>query len=81
MASGLFGHQNARGLRKELPPGSSEEFPYLVEHAEQHMAKRKTNAIREFEFGLDLILDGLEKILAATSRRPASVRRSSRRAH
>ena len=65
-----------RNFLRDLP----DTFPYLVEHAEQHMAKRKANAVREFEFGLDLILDGLEKILSRTSRRPVSAQPRSVRA-
>jgi AcrR family transcriptional regulator len=49
-------------------------FPYLAEHIEQHTTKRKPNDVREFDFGLDLILDGLEKIRA---RKPGSRRRRS----
>jgi AcrR family transcriptional regulator len=38
------------------------ELPYLAEHAEQHLSKSTRGDVPEFEFGLDLILDGLEKI-------------------
>ncbi len=38
------------------------EYPYLAEHAEQHVTKSKRSDVPEFEFGLDLILDGLERI-------------------
>lgn len=38
------------------------EYPYLAEHAEQHLTKSTPNRVREFDFGLDLILDGLERI-------------------
>jgi AcrR family transcriptional regulator len=41
----------------ELPAG---EFPYLAEHIRQHLAP-SSNGDSEFEFGLDLILDGLER--------------------
>jgi AcrR family transcriptional regulator len=41
---------------------SVEEFPYLAEHVEQHLMPR-TDDIGEFEFGLGLILDGLERLL------------------
>jgi len=37
-------------------------FPYLAEHAEQHMAAGTRDGRQEFEFGLDLILDGLKKL-------------------
>jgi len=37
-------------------------FPYLAEHAEQHIAAGARDGQQEFEFGLDLILDGLKKL-------------------
>jgi AcrR family transcriptional regulator len=37
-----------------------EEFPYLAEHVEQHLKPRRADDPGEFEFGLELILDGLE---------------------
>jgi AcrR family transcriptional regulator len=36
-------------------------FPYLAEHGEQHMAPEAPNGKQEFEFGLDLILEGLKR--------------------
>jgi AcrR family transcriptional regulator len=35
-------------------------YPYLAEHAEQHLAAPNDEGEREFDFGLDLILDGLK---------------------
>jgi AcrR family transcriptional regulator len=45
---------------------SLEEFPYLAEHAEQHFADvaPDVDGVGEFEFGLDLVLDGLKRLLA-----------------
>jgi AcrR family transcriptional regulator len=44
---------------RELSRG---EYPYVAEHAEQHAsAKNDADDEGEFEFGLDLILDGLER--------------------
>jgi AcrR family transcriptional regulator len=37
-------------------------YPYLAEHAEQHLAAGARDGRQEFEFGLDLILDGLTKL-------------------
>jgi AcrR family transcriptional regulator len=37
-------------------------YPHLAEHAEQHMAAGARDGRQEFEFGLDLILDGLRKL-------------------
>ena len=39
-----------------------DEYPYFVEHAEQHLAPSSGDGKTEFEFGLDLILDGLERL-------------------
>ncbi len=50
----------AAGLIDEL---RADGFPYLAEHAEQHLAG--VEGEREFEFGLDLILDGLKRARAA----------------
>jgi AcrR family transcriptional regulator len=43
---------------QQLP---ADEYPYLIEHAMQHLEPRRSSA-GGFEFGLDLILDGLERI-------------------
>jgi len=54
-------------FRRELPADS---FPYLAEHFEEHVKGSKLKeGRREFEFGLDLILEGLEKIRVSSSRR------------
>jgi AcrR family transcriptional regulator len=37
-------------------------FPYLHEHAQQHFSEGRHHEVRAFEFGLDLIVDGLKKI-------------------
>jgi hypothetical protein len=39
----------------------AEGYTYLAEHAEQHLAAQGGEGEREFEFGLDLILDGLKR--------------------
>jgi AcrR family transcriptional regulator len=44
---------------RELPV---EEYPYLAEHIEQHVNPSEREEKSEFEFGLDLILDGLERM-------------------
>ncbi|HZR95526.1 MAG TPA: TetR/AcrR family transcriptional regulator C-terminal domain-containing protein [Gaiellaceae bacterium] len=36
--------------------------PYLAEHRDQHLNDGPHRAVRGFEFGLDLILDGLRKL-------------------
>ena len=59
----------ARFLR-ELPV---DEFPAVAEHIEQHLAGIGNSGGTEFAFGLDLILDGLERLLAT----PAPTRATS----
>jgi AcrR family transcriptional regulator len=39
-----------------------EEYPYLVEHIHHHLKPRQQGGDGSFAFGLDLILDGLERI-------------------
>jgi AcrR family transcriptional regulator len=41
---------------------TAEEYPYLNEHARQHFEEGPHREVRAFEFGLDLIVDGLKKI-------------------
>jgi AcrR family transcriptional regulator len=43
------------------------EFPYLAEHIEQHLKPSDPENVGEFEFGLGLILDGLERLLPTSS--------------
>jgi AcrR family transcriptional regulator len=47
----------ARGFIAQMRPS----YPHLAEHAEQHLAAAPGDGRREFEFGLDLILDGLKR--------------------
>ncbi len=42
-----------------------DEYPYLIEHIEQHTKPDSPDGKTEFEFGLDLILDGLERMREA----------------
>ena len=44
---------------------SIEDFPHLAEHIEQHLKPSDPDDVPEFEFGLGLILDGLERLLPA----------------
>ncbi len=37
--------------------------PYLVEHGELHLAEGSPTGTQEFEFALDLVLDGLRRLL------------------
>jgi len=47
---------------------SGEDLPHLSEHVLVHMAPSKPGDVGEFEFGLDLILDGLDRLRDAASR-------------
>ncbi|MGH2417319.1 MAG: TetR/AcrR family transcriptional regulator C-terminal domain-containing protein [Candidatus Limnocylindria bacterium] len=40
---------------------STGEYPHLIEHVHQHLKERDPQDEGEFAFGLDLILDGLER--------------------
>jgi len=51
----------ATDFLSELP---RDRLPYLAEHVEQHLKPRSPDDEGEFAFGLDLILDGLERIRA-----------------
>ena len=44
---------------QELPIN---DYPYLAEHIEQHLTGSSRDGEGEFEFGLDLILDGLGRL-------------------
>jgi AcrR family transcriptional regulator len=52
----------AKAFLRELPEG---EFRHFAEHVEQHIAAPEGDGQREFEFALDLILDGLDRARAA----------------
>jgi AcrR family transcriptional regulator len=39
-----------------------QDYPYLAEHGELHMAAPPRDGQREFEFALDLIIDGLKRL-------------------
>lgn len=50
----------------------SAEYPHLTEMAAEHVMQPGYSFSNEFEFGLDLLLDGLERILMdSEGRRPA----------
>ena len=61
----------AAAFLRELPAG---ELPHLAEHVEQHTKPRDPESEDEFAFGLDLILDGLERILVTPSSRATTQR-------
>jgi AcrR family transcriptional regulator len=55
------GEEIADVARRFIADFRAGELTYLAEHAEQHMAAPPGDTKREFEFGLDLILDGLKR--------------------
>jgi AcrR family transcriptional regulator len=44
------------------PQIPADRFPYVIEHAKEHLEDPDPDEPSEFEFGLDLILDGLERL-------------------
>ena len=54
-----------------LDPFPVNEYPNLVEFLDEHVMKPGYDYADEFEYGLDVILDGLERIRvgAAAARR------------
>ncbi len=60
---------------KQVP---ADRYPYFLEHAEQHMTRSRRDGVSEFEFGPDLILDGLEEVRDTASRGSSSNRKSDR---
>lgn len=56
----------AESITEQFPPG---EYPHLVELTTEHVLKPGYDFSNEFEFGLTLILDGLENPTATTDGR------------
>jgi AcrR family transcriptional regulator len=54
--------QHAGSISTFLEELDVEAFPHLAEHVEQHLQGRTSDDEGEFAFGLDLILDGLERV-------------------
>ena len=67
--AGYSSNKDLEDVAKTFVAKTVKEYPYLADHAEQHMTRSKRKDVPEFEFGLDLILDGLEKIRARPPRR------------
>ena len=65
----------AEMIFKQLRP---DEYPHLTELTVEHVLQPGYDYGDEYEFGLDLILDGLERARNATSSRAAGSRRSRR---
>jgi hypothetical protein len=52
-----------------LPPEVAEAYPHLAELAREHATKPDYHFGAEFDYGLDLLLDGLERALDAEPQR------------
>ena len=66
----------AKGFMARLQGG---QFPYTIEHIQQHMGEHKGEK-SPFEFGLDLILDGLWKLRDGSPKKRAPRTAGSSRA-
>ncbi|WP_286180097.1 TetR/AcrR family transcriptional regulator C-terminal domain-containing protein [Arthrobacter sp. ISL-95] len=61
------GHDTAAEITKPImEPFSTGEYPRMVEIAVEHVLKPGYDFGDEFEFGLNLLLDGLERLKAGT---------------
>ncbi len=58
---------------------STGEYPHLTELTVEHVLQPGYDHGNEFEFGLDLILGGLERVRATAKSSPASMRRRTNR--
>jgi len=76
--AGYTSNKDLEDVAKTFVAKILKEYHYLAEHAEQHITRSKRKDVPEFEFGLDLILDGLEKIRVKRPR-PVRARASARR--
>lgn len=61
------GMQRLGPVSNALDLFDADAHPHLAEHVHQHMRERSPDEPGEFEFGLDLILDGLERMLPGQS--------------
>jgi AcrR family transcriptional regulator len=50
-------------MAEKFIPQIPDRYPYVIEHAKEHLEDPDPNEPSEFEFGLDLILEGLERRL------------------
>jgi AcrR family transcriptional regulator len=58
----------AREFLEQLP---ADEFPHLAEHVEQHLTHEEVIESGDFEFGLELLLEGVDRIRAQRGKRRA----------
>jgi hypothetical protein len=69
------GKQAAKVAEKILRQFPVDQYPHLAEMATPHIMKPGYDYANEFEFGIELILDGLERVRA----RPDAGRKRGRR--
>jgi AcrR family transcriptional regulator len=62
ISAGLVNISSVTDFLEQL---DQEAYPHLAEHAQQHLKERSPEDEGEFAFGLDLILDGLERYQTA----------------
>jgi AcrR family transcriptional regulator len=66
-ASYTAGSEDAADLASDfLRELSLADYPSLAEHVQEHIAPSAGNGVSEFEFGLDFLLDGLQRLLEAS---------------
>jgi AcrR family transcriptional regulator len=63
------GAPTAELVQQVVPKMLPTEYPHLSEFTHEHVLKPGYNYGKEFEFGIDLILDGLERFLAVKTQR------------
>ncbi len=51
-------HEVAEAIMEQFP---ADDYPYLTELATEHILQPGYNYSNEFDFGLDLILEGIER--------------------
>lgn len=61
-AGHAVGEDNAADVMAYVPRLAQDGYPYLAEHAAQHLAGIGPEEEGEFEFGLRLIVDGLKRM-------------------
>jgi hypothetical protein len=64
-AGHAIGKDDIADLAAFLPRLTAQGYPYLAEHAAQHLAGIGHEEDGEFEFGLRLIVDGLKRMRTA----------------
>jgi AcrR family transcriptional regulator len=75
--AGFTASRDLMDKARNFVSASPGQYAYVVEHAKQHFGAATRMAVPEFEFGLEFILDGLERIRKGAKKRTATKRRSS----